>query len=207
MFKNQHRLCVKKKKFVTEFKRWLWIFLRNDRHDLNCGRCEGLGQVLLTQIKALQPHFNPALILHCTVEPNTTPQLPTDVLLHLHHIRRPLRELQCNFFKIICSAASVGLLISIEGNCRNRQSSGTKNGITDAYTVGWVKNQNVWFGLSSSQGSCRMVESPLVWNVYHFWMGFKPIFEYCHFMTIFGPFPISTDPNTKMACRLSFMGL
>ena len=27
----------------------------------------------------------------------------------------------------------------------------------------------------------KMMESPLVLSIYHFWMGYKPIFEYCHF--------------------------
>ena len=32
------------------------------------------------------------------------------------------------------------------------------------------------------------MESPEILSAYYFWIGFKPICEYCHFLTIFGLF-------------------
>ena len=39
-----------------------------------------------------------------------------------------------------------------------------------------------------------MMELPLVLGVYHFWMGFKAIFEYCHFLAI-SPLARTPDKN------------
>ena len=42
------------------------------------------------------------------------------------------------------------------------------------------------------------MESPLVLGIHHFWMGFKPIFEYCHFFDhLWANFPLARTLTQK----------
>ena len=47
----------------------------------------------------------------------------------------------------------------------------------------------------------KMMDLPLVLTIYHFWMVFKPIFEYCNFWSFLGHFPISTDKSAAQTVK------